>query len=127
MARPVKIRLLSASLGLAIAITAAVAVAASANSTPQLPPITPQALLASVIRAAESNGPPVSGRVMAHLDLGFPSLPDALAGRGPGRVSTLLNELSGEHHFRVWSSSDGIKVAELLFAAERSITLSKTD
>ena len=127
MARPVKIRLLSASLGLALAITGVVAVAARASSTPQLPPITAQALLASVISAAESSGPPVSGRVTTHLDLGFPSLPDALAGRGPGGASTLLNELSGEHHFRVWSSPDGIRVAELLFAAERSITVSRTD
>ncbi len=127
MARPVKIRLLSASLGLALAITAVVAVAARASSIPQLPPVTPQALLASVIRAAESNGPPVSGRVTAHLDLGIPSLPDALVGQSPASLSTVVRELSGDHRFRVWSSSDGIRVAELLFAAERSITVSRTD
>ncbi len=127
MARSARLRLVSVSLGAAVAISAVVTVAGRASSSPQLPTISPQALLASAIRAADTNGPPVSGRVTAHLDLGLPSLPDALAGRGPGGLSSLLSELSGDHHFRVWGSSDGIRVAELLPAAERSLIASTTD
>jgi outer membrane lipoprotein-sorting protein len=69
---------------------------------------------------------PVSGQVTVHVDLGLPSLPSVMVGQSAG-LGSLLSELSGDHRFRVWQSIDGIRIAELLPAAERSIVADATD
>jgi len=125
MARAGKIRWLSMVLGVALAISGVVALAGQASSTPSLPSITPQQLIASMARAAEANGP-VSGAVTARIDLGLPSLPDQFSEQVPG-AATLLSNLSGDHRLRVWHSADGLRVADLLSAGERALFVSRRD
>ena len=105
MARSKKIRWLSGVVGLALAISGVMLLAGSASSTPQLPPVSPQQLLASMARAARARGP-ISGEVTARIDLGIPSLSEGLAQAAPD-ASTLLTYLSGDHRVRVWHSADG--------------------
>ena len=125
MARTQRIRWLSALVGVALAVSALVVVAGSASSSPQLPQITPQQLIASVARAARANGP-VSGDVTARIDLGIPSLSEQLAQAAPD-ASTLLTSLSGDHRIRMWRSADGLRVADLVAAGERDLYVSRRD
>src|SRR5438105_10904332 len=62
MARSKKIRWLSGVVGLALAISGVMLLAGSASSTPQLPPVSPQQLPASMAPAARARGP-ISGEV----------------------------------------------------------------
>lgn len=101
------------------------AFASQARSAPKLPSIGPQALLASTIGALEK-APPISGTVGVHADLGIPSLPSDGPG-SPTGAAALLSSLSGDNTLRVWSSQSGFKVAQVLPAAERSITVSRTN
>ncbi len=112
-------RALAASALVVAALSGGVAAAASrVGAHPALPPLAPDRLLASVIRAART-GPPVSGTVSARLDLGLPSFPEH--GPAPTGLAGLLAELGGDHRIRVWSSADGYRVDELLPTAERAI------
>jgi hypothetical protein len=125
MARSQKIRWLSVVLGAALTISGVVALAGRASSTPHLPAITPQQLIASMVRAAEADRP-ISGQAAVHIDLGLPSLPDQLSEQAPGAEALLAN-LSGDHRLRVWHSADGVRVADLLSAGERSLFVSRRD
>jgi hypothetical protein len=110
-------------LALAI-LSGGVAVAATRlRAHPDLPSTTPDRLIADVIRAAE-HGPDVSGTVSAAVDLGLPSFPEQ--GPAPTGLAGLLAELSGTHRIRLWSSSDGYRVDELLPTEERAIYVSRT-
>ncbi len=111
------------ALALAV-LSGGVAVAATRlRAHPDLPPTTPQRLIADVVQAAE-HGPDVSGTVSATVDLGLPSFPEQ--GPAPTGVAGLLAELSGTHRIRIWSSSNGYRVDELLPTEERAIYVSRT-
>ena len=74
------------------AIAIGVAVAPSAAAAPPLPPVTPEALVASVITAKPG---PLNGTVTVDNELGLPALPNApQLGNGSSTV-------------RVWSNGDG--------------------
>lgn len=117
--------------GVALAVgllTGGVAVAAGqALSRPDVPPTTPERLVASVLKAA-ATATPVSGMVAARLDLGIPTLSGqaSQAASQPG-IAGVLVSLSGDHRLRVWSSADGYRLSDLLDTSERSIFVSRTD
>jgi hypothetical protein len=104
------------AIGAAIAATL---VAASPSPAPNLPSTGPKALIASVLRRA-SHPIAVSGTATTHVDLGLPQLPAISAGPVSGALG-VLDDFSGDHTLRIWSSPDGVRVAELLPAAERAV------
>jgi hypothetical protein len=118
-------RRLSAAAALAVAVGIVAAVTARASSGLNLPPITPVRLAASTIRALDASRP-IAGRMLTHVDVGVPSLPEqgVDAALGPARI---LSAISGDHRVRLWSSRDGFKVAELLPFSEISFTAGRTD
>jgi hypothetical protein len=93
---------------------------------PSLPTISPDHLIAAVVRSAEQ-GPPVSGTVEARVDLGLPTFPlqGAAGGAAGTGVAGLLSELTGDHRVRLWSSQDGYRADELLPTAERALYVSR--
>jgi outer membrane lipoprotein-sorting protein len=95
----------------------------AAGSAPSLdlPTVSPEALVASTIRAVES-GRPISGSVTTHVDLGLPDIPTSMGG-GPSGVESVI----GDQRFKVWSSPDGLRVSQLLPFAERVFVGSPTD
>src|SRR6266540_6081794 len=95
--------------------------AARASTTPSLSPITPERLIASSLRAVNAHRP-VAGQLMAHVDLGLPSLPDE-GPRAQGGLASFLDAVNGDHRVRLWSSGGGYRVAELLPGAEISLTV----
>src|SRR6266516_362588 len=103
----------------------AAGLAARAATTPSLPSITPERLIASSLRALNADRP-VAGQLLAHVDLGLPSLPDE-GPRAQGGLASLLDSVNGDHRVRLWSSGDGYRVAELLPGAEISLTVRRTD
>src|SRR5712692_6672268 len=112
--------------GVAVAmIVSGAMVALGQARAPTLPAVTPAALIASVLRATAAN-PTISGEVVANVDLGLPDFPAEAAPSLSGAAS-ILQALQGEHRIRVWRSPDGLRVAELLPAAERSLWVSRTD
>src|SRR5437870_10990241 len=120
-------RVASAAGIMLLVVGMAVAATRAASSTPSLPAVPPDRLVASALRALENPGP-VSGYVRTHVDLGIPSLPD----EGPaGTASTgpagLLSVLTGDHRLRVWRSDDGIRISDLLVGSERSVFVTRSD
>jgi len=118
--------LLVAGLGTVLLVVAAAAVAARPSPSPNLPPISPEELVASTLRALARDRP-VSGHLTAHLDLGLPTLPDVAPGAVGTDATSFLASLSGDHRLRLWSSPDGFRLAELRRASERAIFVSRTD
>ncbi len=92
--------------------------AVQAEPTPDLPPIAPEELVASALRAVAAHTP-ISGTVETSVDLGLPALP---AGTG-GPLDALLSDQT----FRTWSSPDGVRVAQILPMAERVLVVNRTD
>ncbi len=88
-----------------------------ARSAPSLPAIEPDALLASVLAAADDR-PPMAGELSMTLGLGLPALPgdgrDGMDGGG-------LGDLLGESRLRVERSRDGLRAAVLGSASERLV------
>ena len=109
---------------LAAAIGAAVLASTRSSATPDLPSTAPRALVASVLRAAAKHVP-VHGTARTHVDLGLPQLPASDVGAPATGPLSALQELSGDHTLRVWASADGVRVAELLPAAERAVFATK--
>jgi outer membrane lipoprotein-sorting protein len=83
-----------------------------AEPVPSLPGTSPDALLASTLEAL-SSPPTVSGTVQTHIDLGLPQLPDLSTGTGGGGGSDPSSLLLGDQTFRLWRSSDGVRIAHL--------------
>lgn len=105
---------------LALAAGGASALAARASAPPTLPTTTPDALIGSILKAAEGD-PAVAGHAFVHVDLGVPQLVEgALAAEQPGLASLLT-----DHRLRVWRSSAGLRVTELLPMQERSLFLDR--
>jgi hypothetical protein len=102
----------------------AAAAVRQARSTPSLPSITSQQLIASTLSAL-AHPRPVSGEVTARLDLGLPSLPQV--GPQPDGLAGLLATLAGEQRIRVWASTDGLRVEQLLPQEERVLYVSRQD
>ena len=106
----------------AVAVALAGTAAVRADPSPVLPGVTPEQLLTSTLRAL--SGPvTISGEVRTRLDLGIPDLPPGIASSPIGSLSTLV----GEQRFRVWHSSDGVRVAQLTYFGERDAVANHTD
>ncbi len=107
-----------AALGLALAAGLSIG---RADEPPDLPPIAADELLASSLLALAERTP-ISGTVQTHLDLGLPQLPGALADpAGPAQL------LLADQTFKIWRSSDGVRVAQILPFAERVLAVNPTD
>jgi hypothetical protein len=125
MARQLTTRVRIAVPGVLLLVGAGLVVGVTAGaSAPSLPSVAPERLLGSAIRAVASHRP-VSGRLLAHVDLGLPSLPDEGPRASNGGLGALFEAISGDHRVRVWRSADGLRIAELLSAAEVSLTVSR--
>jgi outer membrane lipoprotein-sorting protein len=98
--------LLIAGGGLALAAT-------RGTGAVSVPPTTPKRLVAAMIREADRR-PSVSGTLLAHVAVGLPTLPENTGPAGQAGVADLLGYISGDHEVRVWSSADGLRVAELI-------------
>jgi len=107
-------RRLAAALVAVLALALVAGIAAGASSETKLPHIGPKALVATTLRAM-SEAPPTSGRFQTSVDLGLPALPE-----GAGQLEGIMGLLAGTREFRVWSSRDGVRIAELLEGAERA-------
>jgi outer membrane lipoprotein-sorting protein len=119
-------RLLAALLAGGAVVSGAVAIAAAQVSSPvRLAPIGADQLIASTLRAI-AEGRPISGHVSAHIDLGLPSLPTENLPNIPGGAAQFLTSLSGNHRLRVWRSTEGLRVSELLAMSERSLFVNKS-
>jgi hypothetical protein len=105
---------------LALALVAGLSVG-HAEAPPNLPPIAADRLIASSLRAL-ADRTPVSGTLTTHVDLGLPQLPDTLGGQA-GPASVLLSDQT----FKEWRSPDGVRVAQILPFAERTIVANRTD
>jgi hypothetical protein len=88
-----------------------------AGDAPSLPPIAADRLLAS--SALALSGPvTIAGDVQTHLDVGLPEVPSGLGGEG-GAVAMI----GGTQRFRVWHSSDGLRVAHVTQVSERDLVV----
>jgi outer membrane lipoprotein-sorting protein len=125
MARLLRSRSVVVAALAAVAIVVAVALtSAGAATTPDLPPVAADRLIASSLVAAADRSQPVSGTVQTHVDLGIPQLPAFASASGPsGLASVLLTDQT----LKVWRSSDGMRVAQLLPAAERDVVVTPSD
>ena len=97
-------------------VVAGLTVTARGAAPPTLPSVTPDQLVASVA-AALSNPRPMAGDLRTHVDLGLPSLP-AQAGEPADPTARAIAALNGDHRVRLWRSDAGLRLAELLPAAE---------
>lgn len=122
MPRKTRNTLVVSALAAVALVAGLLAAAGVASSSPSLPAVRPDRLLASVVRSLE--GPvSISGHVATHVDVGLPQLPDEgpEASTGP---ATLLSSITGDHTLRVWESPGGVRITEVLPFGERSIVLS---
>jgi hypothetical protein len=92
------------------------------RSSPGLPSVTPQQLIASTLSAL-AHPRPVSGQVSARVDLGLPSLPQV--GPQPTGLAGLIAALAGDQRIRVWASADGLRMEQLLPLAERALYVNR--
>jgi hypothetical protein len=114
--RRTKVRTLAVVVGILLVVLGlgvAGVIASPARASPDLPPVSPSSLVASVLRTAES-GRAVSGTVTTHVDLGVPQLPSYGSGEPTGIAAFL-----GDQRFRVWHSSEGVRIAQTFPYAER--------
>jgi outer membrane lipoprotein-sorting protein len=123
MARLLRSRSLVAALVAAAAIVLAAAlVAAGSTSEPDLAPLPADRLIASSLAAVADPSLSVSGTVATHVDLGIPQLPGVTTAT-TGPLSLLLSNQT----IKTWRSSDGIRIAQILPAAERDVVLTPSD
>lgn len=109
-----------------VALGVVVALRAQAAPAPDLPTITSESLVASVLHAL-SERRPVSGKVDVFVDLGLPSLPDSGLGAELSSAAGVLAQISGTHHLRIWRSVDGLRVSDILPRSERALFVSRTE
>jgi len=122
MARLLRSRSALVAFVAALAIVGAVALtAAGASTRPDLPSVPADRLIASAIAAAGDRSLSLSGTVETHVDLGLPQLPATLGPTSP------LGALLADQTIKVWRSPDGVRVAQVLPAAERDVYASTTD
>lgn len=111
LARPTATSIIAA-VAVAVAAGAFGVITAGASSVPDLPQVGERALVASVLDPADKPAF-LSGRATARIDLGLPS---GISGGGGGDV---LSMLTRDHSLRVWSSAEGLRIADLYPAGER--------
>jgi outer membrane lipoprotein-sorting protein len=128
-----RLRRLPGSLVAAIVVLMVVATVAvgitkvRAEPAPNLPDITAEQLVASSIAAL---GVPhaVSGDVRTRLDVGLPEIPASLsAPAGQLGVTSALGSLVGTQRFRVWSSTDGIRIQHLMDLQEQDLVANRSE
>jgi hypothetical protein len=123
MARLLRSRsILAATIAPVVLVAAVALTAAGASTAPDLAPIPADRLIATSLTALADPSLSMSGTVETHVDLGIPQLPGALADPA-GPLGLLLSDQT----FRVWRSPDGVRVAQLLPAAERDAVLTHSD
>jgi outer membrane lipoprotein-sorting protein len=88
---------------------------------PDLPSVSPSALIASTLHAV-ANRTPISGTVTTHVDLGIPQLPSSL--NDPSGPAGLL---LADQTFKVWYGPGGIRVAQILPFTERDLVSNGRD
>ena len=88
---------------------------------PDLPSVSPSALIASTLHAV-ANRTPISGTVTTHVDLGIPQLPSSLSD-----PSDPAGVLLADQTFKVWYGAEGIRVAQLLPFTERDLVSNRRD
>src|SRR6185503_17642893 len=109
-----------------VALGVVVALRAQAAPAPDLPTITSESLVASVVQAL-SERRSVSGKVEAFVDLGLPALPDSGLGSDLSSAAGVLAQISGTHHLRLWRSIDGLRISDILPRSERALFVSRTE
>lgn len=108
----------------ALAAGVGVGVASVGGDRPNLPPVTPDRLVAQTLTALATH-PTVSGQLLSHVALGIPTLPGQ-APRSDSPASRLLEALNGDHRVRYWKSAEGVRVSELLPTAELSFIAARS-
>ena len=111
----------------ALAIIVGGVVAGNAQpAPPALAPITAEQLLSKLITAGEATTPPpsFSGEASSSVNLGLPQLPQGLGGASANGLADLL---MGDQTYKIWSSPDGLRIANLLRAGERDLVVNTTD
>lgn len=124
MSLRIRTRSLAVAAVLVAATLSGVTLAARGTAAPTLRPLAAGTLVASVLRSLSAPGP-VSGELRARVDLGLPSVP-AGAPAPDDPVLRALDAVNGDHRVRVWRSEDGLRIAELLPAAELGLFVSRT-
>jgi len=119
-------RAVAIAVSAALVAGAVVVGAVRADTTPVLPQVAPDALLASTIRSLAAPTP-VSGTVHTHIDLGLPELPSLSASGGGGEMSTPASMVLGDQTFRVWRSPDGIRLAHVGQFQEQVLVANRSD
>jgi outer membrane lipoprotein-sorting protein len=104
-----------------VAVAGVSAVRAASTSAPSLPLMAPEELIASTLGMDRTLS--VSGRVVTRVDLGVPELPVDLGGGLAGPIAML----SGEQEFRVWRSSDGVRIAHIAPMREQVLVANRTE
>ncbi len=97
-----------------------------ADPTPNLPPIGGGELLASSL-AALARPFTISGEVQTRFDLGIPQIPSSVGGGAGGGVMGAVVLVTGDQRYKVWRSSDGVRVAHLLAFSEQDLVVSRSD
>ncbi|HEX7463617.1 MAG TPA: hypothetical protein VF382_01790 [Actinomycetota bacterium] len=122
MSRVLRSRSFLAAAAVAAAVLLAVGLTAvRAEPVPALPEVSANRLVASALSAV-ADRTPVSGRVSTRIDLGLPQIASSF-GDAAGPAGGLL----GDQTFKVWSSPDGIRVAQILFFGERDVVANGSD
>jgi outer membrane lipoprotein-sorting protein len=115
------------AVSIAVAVLVGGMIAGNAEpAPPALAPLTAQQLLTKLITAAGSrtSPPSFSGEASSSVNLGLPQIP---AGLGGASTLGLADLLMGDQTYKVWRSSDGLRIANLLRAGERDLVVNATD
>ncbi len=126
---PEKMKALRSRMAVAVAALAAIAAlgmvvsvsVVRAERVPDLPAVAPADLIASVLAADPRIA--VAGRVESRVDVGLPELPTTVGGGVGGAAASVL----GEQQYRVWRSSDGLRIAHLLPTSEQVLVASRAE
>lgn len=114
-----------AALVAALAVAALGVASVRADPAPDLPPIGGDELLASSLSAL-TRPFSISGDVDTRFDLGIPQIPSSVGG-GAGGVMGALSLVTGDQRYKVWHSSDGVRVAHLMAFSEQDLVMSASD
>lgn len=121
MALPIRTRVIALVSTMFVALALLGGAVVRANDASSLPSIQADRLLAN---AADALAKPftIAGDVQTRLDLGLPEVPAGLGGEaGP------IAMLGGTQRFRVWHSSEGIRVAHITQVSERDLVVNRRE
>ncbi|MGE5226543.1 MAG: LolA family protein [Planctomycetaceae bacterium] len=125
--RSVPRSVVAAVIAMVVVASLAIGISASgATSAPDLPEVSPQALVASTLIAL-SKPFSVSGEVQSTVDLGLPEIPASLSSAAAGvGVSNALSALTGTQRLRVWRSPDGVRIQRITDLAEQDLVANRS-